>query len=354
MTKSILPLPAERPRRFPVWAGSLCSALMLSACPQPTPMDGPEPDPVVEPDGPYENGTIGNLAPAANDPVVHSPFDATLSPGGEDVYYLALGRDDDGDQVPGVFHVPAAGGAPATLALGDPLEAPAGLDITIDGSRLVIADVSALDDDERAGALLSLPVSGGAPSALAGTEGYAPAGVVVAVVDGEERAYFTGRDPSTSEAGVFMTSVEGGSVQSVAQGAPFASPGGIAVNQAGVVYVVDGDPSDPAARVLQVEGGAAEVLLTGIGVGYPAGIALSKDESVILVSGIDPVAGTDIVYRVVLDSLEVGTLSEGIDTFAESAGLHRAHDAEAYAWADSEASGTGTVFVLTPPTPAAD
>ena len=38
-----------------------------------------------------------------------------------------------------------------------------------------------------------------------------------------------------------------------------------------------------------------------------------------------------------------------MEQFAESAGLHRAHDAEVYAWADSEANGTGTVYVLRGP-----
>jgi hypothetical protein len=37
----------------------------------------------------------------------------------------------------------------------------------------------------------------------------------------------------------------------------------------------------------------------------------------------------------------------GIDKFSESAGLHRSHGVGVYAWADSHANGTGTVYVLT-------
>jgi hypothetical protein len=338
MTKS------QAASRLRVAVALLLGGLLSAACVNTEPTPAP---------GPIENGTIGGLTAAAHDETTQSPFDATLSPEGEEVYYIALGKDEDGEDTPGVFTVPAAGGAPTELALGDPLQGPAGVDITLDGATLLIADPAAEDedaDDPEQGALFAVPTAGGAPSVVTGTAGYAPTGVVVARTSGTEYAYFTGRDPVTQERGLFRVEPAGGAVESLAQGAPFSDPGGVAVNEEGVAFVVDGDPEDPEARVIKVERSTAIVIVEGIGVGYPAGIALSKDETVFLVSGIDPEAGHDTVYRVVVDSLEMTQISDPISSYAESAGLHRAHDAEVYAWADSEADGSGTVYVLTPPT----
>jgi hypothetical protein len=43
---------------------------------------------------------------------------------------------------------------------------------------------------------------------------------------------------------------------------------------------------------------------------------------------------------------QVSTFNQSISSFAEPAGLHRAHGADIYAWADSRANGSGTVFAL--------
>ena len=112
------------------------------------------------------------------------------------------------------------------------------------------------------------------------------------------------------------------------------------------LYVVDTIGDANRAQVVSISKGVASVILPGIGCGYPAGIALAQDESAILVSGLEPTLGTDIVYRLDLGSKEVATVSQGIDTFNESAGLHRAHGTDVYAWADSRANGGGTVFLL--------
>jgi hypothetical protein len=41
-------------------------------------------------------------------------------------------------------------------------------------------------------------------------------------------------------------------------------------------------------------------------------------------------------------------MTDPIGAFHESAGLHRAHDVDVFAWADSRANDTGTVYVLEP------
>jgi DNA-binding beta-propeller fold protein YncE len=295
------------------------------------------------------DGTIGSLDAAANDDAVQSPFDATPSPDGSEVYFTAL-IEQDGDDVPGVFHVAATGGEPETLAVGEPLQAPVGITIGLDGSTLYIADAAALDDGEGgSGAVLTVPVAGGAPTALAGTLGYAPQGVVVAREGDTGMLWFTGTDPETGVPGVFKTPLSGGAVLPMVEEGSLQDPGGIAAGENGEAYVVDSLGSEQLASLVRIADGNASTMVPNIGVGYPAGVALSYDESVLLVSGIDPVAGTDLVYRVEIDGLAVQTVSGGIDGFAESAGLHRAHDAEVYAWADSEANETGTVYVLRGP-----
>jgi len=45
---------------------------------------------------------------------------------------------------------------------------------------------------------------------------------------------------------------------------------------------------------------------------------------------------------------DVAVMTEPVGAFSESAGLHRAHDADVFAWADSKANGSGTVYVLKP------
>jgi hypothetical protein len=333
--------------------GALLITLGSAACEVPPPVD-PSP---AEGEGEGEgeaperigDGTIGSLDAAANDDTVQAPFDATPSPDGSEVYFTALVKQD-GEDVPGVFHVSSQGGDPETLASDEPLQAPVGITISLDGQTLYIADAAALDDGEgNAGAVLTVPVTGGAPTALAGTLGYAPQGVVV-VREGDGSAlWFTGTDPANGTPGVFRVGLSGGAVEPMVDSDVLRDPGGLTVAADGSAYVVDQLGSDPLASIVRIAGGSASTLVPNIGVGYPAGITLSYDETVLLVSGIDPVAGSDLVYRVVLDGIEVQTISEPIASFAESAGLHRAHDAEVYAWADSEANGTGTVYVLRGP-----
>lgn len=327
----------------------VCAVVAASSCAVPPPVD-PLPTADAGTAQQLGDGTIGSLAAAANDDAIQSPFDATPSPDGSLVYFTALTRSVDGlVDVPGIFRVSAEGGDPETIAVGDPLAAPVNISVRLDGSALIIADAAAFDDDETGeGALLTVPVSAGTPTLINGTRGYAPHGLTVALVDDEERVYFTGTSPDTEEPGLFYVAPTGGVVTTVAKGAPFASPGGVTVNAAGVAFVVDALGSDDLAALLRVENGEVSLLQGRIGVGYPAGVTLSRDESRLLVSGLDPVTRRDLVYRLTLADGTLETMNTGIADFSEPAGLHRAHDAEVYAWADSEANATGTVYVLTP------
>jgi uncharacterized protein (DUF2164 family) len=102
------------------------------------------------------------------------------------------------------------------------------------------------------------------------------------------------------------------------------------------------------ASVIAVHGGKASVFVPDLGVGYPAGCALVQDESALLVSGIDKTTRTDVVYRIgpLGASPQVTSFSKTIGAYYEAAGLHRALGADVYAWADSSANGSGTVYLL--------
>jgi DNA-binding beta-propeller fold protein YncE len=291
--------------------------------------------------------TAPAISVAAHDSAIRAPFDATPSPKGDRVYYTALKRADDGEDLPGVFSVAADGsGDIETLSEGAPLTAPVGVSISLDGSQLFVAD-TATGSSSR-GAILTLPSSGGSASPLAGTEGYAPAGLAIAKVKDQEYLYFTGRDPERAAGGLFRVAASGGVAEAGADGGAFDDPSGVTISAKGDAYVVDASIDEHAARVLRVHEGKAESFVADLGIGFPAGITLTHDESTLLVSGVDPTSKHDVVYFVDVASRKLSRLTKTVGAFAEAAGLHRAHDADVFAWADSQADSSGTVYLLKP------
>jgi sugar lactone lactonase YvrE len=287
---------------------------------------------------------ISNIQPAANDDSFRTPFDATPDPKGENVYFTALTKEG----IPAVLTVPAKGGPVKILHQGEPLASPFGIAISEDGQRLFIADGSASpsgpdgDADDDRGGILTMAVSGGVPAFLGGTAGKSPRGVEVV----GDQVYFTAK--SGNKAGVYRTGLGGGAVGAVFEGSPVVDPSGIAITKKGVVYFMDSSGEGVAgAAVLSVVDGKIATVKDGLAVGHPAGIALVSDDSAVLVSGIAPATQTDIVYRVELGSGATKSFTDLIGNFQESAGLHRAKGGETYAWADSKANKTGTVYVLT-------
>jgi DNA-binding beta-propeller fold protein YncE len=289
------------------------------------------------------NGQIGTIQKAANDNTFSSPFDATPSPDGKTVYFTAIGSDGTG----GVFSTSASGGAATRLDTGNVLVSPFGIAVSPDGKELYVADPAADDDTKNLyGAIFVLPTAGGTPTVLGGTQGLVPRSVVVSA---DQHLYFTGGASAKSVPGVYQTALSGGMPTTIAKGMPFVAPSGIAVAKSGDIYVVDAVASvSSLASVIVVHGGQATELVPDLGVGYPAGCALVQDESALLVSGLDPATGKDVVYRVSpLDMApQVSSFNKTIGAYSEPAGLHRALGADIYAWADSRANNTGTVYVL--------
>jgi DNA-binding beta-propeller fold protein YncE len=288
------------------------------------------------------SGQIGTISKAANDTTFTSPFDATPSPDGKSVYFTAIGSDGTG----GVFTSTASGGMATRLDTGSVLVSPFGIAISPDGKELYVADPAADDDvNNLYGAIYVLPSAGGTPTVLGGTQGLVPRSVTVA----GSNLYFTGGASAKSSPGVYQTSLSGGMPKTIAKGAPFVDPSGLAVAQSGDIYVVDTVASSSRlASVLLVHGGQVSEFVADLGVGYPAGCALVQDESALLVSGLDTSTQKDVVYRVspLAGSPQVTSFNKTIGAYSESAGLHRALQADIYAWADSRANNTGTVYVL--------
>jgi sugar lactone lactonase YvrE len=328
---------ARRFGRIAMILGAVATASIASAaCSDESTSDGKKP-------------TIG---PVANDPGIEMPVDATPSPDGKDIYFIANSKVADEDNIgfgrqAAIYKVSASGGPITKLHQGEPLVAPFGITISNDGQTLFIADTGAVTSEERSdGRVFTLGVGGGVPSPLSGTEGLAPGGIEVS----GDSLFITGR--KDGKAGLYKTgtTTPRGAVTPVAVGEMFSDPSGVAVTRSGEAYVVDSGSAvhgEAFASVVKVKvDGSTEVVVSGIHVGHPAGLALTHDENTIYVSGFDSSKGTDVVFSVNRATKEIGEFTDSIADFTESAGLHRARNTDVFAWADSHANGTGTVYVL--------
>jgi DNA-binding beta-propeller fold protein YncE len=278
------------------------------------------------------------VTPAANSADFLSPLDATPDPKGEKVYFTAIAADG----TPAVFVSAATGGGVTKLASGAPLVAPFGIAISGDGQTLFVADSGADNgEDEDKGAIFTLPIGGGTPAVLAGTEKTQPRGLEVL----GSTVYFTGRD-GEDRVGVMKTGVAGGGRTAVAVGEPFQAPSGIALADDGTIYVADARSGAGSAVYRIANGGTPEVFKDGVGLGYPAGVALSQDAKTLFISGREPGKGTDVVYQVKVSDKSTTLITDVFGNFEEAAGLHRAKGADVFAWADRSANNSGTVYVL--------
>lgn len=327
--------------RLGLWFGLCGCAQACSGPPGPADVPGKQGKQAEE----LPAGPAPMLAVAANDATTLGPVDAAPSPDGKRIYYLAVSNDGSDQPNAGVFAVDAdaeGSGEIEELASGQPLLTPLGIDSSLDGSALFIADTTA--GAGATGALFRLAAAGGMPSTVPGTEGYRPAGLVVSERRGEEVLYFTGHDPETGEGAVFRISTGGGEAHRIASFGADSEPGGVAVAENGELYVAD--HAGAGARVLRVRDEEVREYVKEIGLGFPAGIALTSDSRTLLISGLDPETKHDVVYSVNLASREIGRVTQGISAFRESAGLHRAHDTNVFAWADSQANDSGTVYTV--------
>lgn len=312
----------------------------------PTPSPSPTPGPV----GAGSAEVTGVRALASG---LIAPMDSTPDPEGNRVFFTAMAGPRSADSfdaaAAGVVMVTnKSGAAPSMLASG--FTAPVQVIMSIDGDTTFVADPAAQfagampQDEPMFGAVFSVPSAGGNKSEVAGTRGYRPRGLDVQLVDGDEWLYFVGVDPADGDAGVFRVKIAGGSVETIKKGEPFGSPQCLAVTKTGDVYVTDSGDRLREGSILKVVDGAVSVIAEQVRMATPAGVALSEDEKFLLVSAIRSEAqgGTAVVLRIDLATNTVGLFDDGISSNTNSAGLHRAHKADAFTWADSG----GTVYLV--------
>ena len=291
-------------------------------------------------------GGLGALKvePAVTDMI---PFDATPDINGVDVF--AVGLDKAGEAV--INQGKMDGSAPSTaLHTGLPLVAPLNIATSTDGKMLFIADPGAEDAMGNPGQIFSIPTAGGTLANLANADGYRARGLEIISENSKDVIYFAGTDP-TGVGGIFKVPADNsGPVVAISTGAPLNDPSGIAVSLKGDIYACDTvQDGDNLGIVVAIKGGVLSTLATGILAGYPCGVALDTENSVLLVSALDPLKKTDVIINIDLATKTSTLLSQGIDTFLEPAGLHRAKQGgNSFAWADSAANG-GTVFRVTFP-----
>jgi DNA-binding beta-propeller fold protein YncE len=268
-----------------------------------------------------------------------NPLDSVPNSKGTTFYFTAKSAAG----VPGVYSVAASGGTAKVIASGAPFVSPLGIAISSDDSTLYVADPGAEVDPNNDGAVFTVPVSGGAAAALAGTAGYEPRGMDVRKTSSGDVLYFAGVDPSDMVAGLFQMATAGGTPMALAKGAPISDPSGVAVTATGDVYLADAGTA--AGRLILVHAGSASVVAGNLRVGYPAGVALTLDGKTAFVSGLDPVAETSLVYAVNLTSGHVTTQAASIGVNNESGGLHRASASGVMSWCGVTAgAGEGLVY----------
>jgi hypothetical protein len=274
-------------------------------------------------------------------------FDAVPNSTGTTVYFTAL---DTAGNV-GVYSVPvgAAPAAATALATGAPFIAPFGIAIGSNDGTVYVADPGAVDSvgDDR-GSVFSLATTGSpTPIAVGGTPDYQPRGITVGTTGTSDTLFFTGNDQATGAPGVFSVSSSGGTVANVIEGAPFVDPSGVAVTSSGDVYVLDTVAAGShRGAIIKGSGGTASAVASNLWVGYPAGIALNQGGTGLVVSGLSTASGPDTISSVTLTGTSTPLITTGLANLSNAAGLHRASNANVYAFVDSAGDGTDAVYVI--------
>jgi hypothetical protein len=315
-------------RRRVGWPGAVALVLAIAGCSK----DENPPPPAAKGDGTVKSVATVSTGGAS----FRLPFDATLSPDGKTAYFTAL--VDDGAAL---FQVPAAGGTPTKLA---DLVAPGSVDVTGDGRTVVVADPGVESSTGALGAIVAVSSSGGMPAVIPGTEGTTPRGVAAS----GNRIVFTGADPADGAPGVFETSPGGGLSTLLKTG--LVGPSGVTITPGGDVYVLDAEADGAStSRLLKVSMGAGTALVTGLRAGFPAGVAAAENGLAFLVATTDATTGKAQLERFTTTGTRAGNpVGTTIGAFDEPAGLHRAAQSDSYAYVDSGASDSGTVFVINP------
>ena len=306
------------------------------------------------------NDAVRAIEPAAvgSTTSFYAPLDATPDPDGNQFYFTAMSN-----QGAGVFAVPATGGSVVTLTVGAPFVAPVGLVVSTDGQRIYIADPNAAIATTPAiaarvpltatGALFSLPSSGGRPTLLAGTEHTAPRGLTLVKENAVDVIYFTGVAPEDGQPAVMKIPASGGTLTVLEKGGQLVAPVGIAVSKTGAIYLADQAASGGELGAVfrfnphthEGRSSHAELLADRVRMGNPAGITLTFDESLLLVSTLEPNARTSQVLVINTTTRDQGIVNKIVGVNTASGGLHRAHNNNVMVWCGVTAGSGGQGIV---------
>ena len=319
-------------KRLFIVPGLLLLALLLASCSTavaPTPTASSHTPPAALGDASISSIT---LVAQSKGVTFHTPLDSTPDVEATTIYFTATGSHG-----PGVFRVPAAGGAVTEVFTGSPFVAPRALAFSPDGTKLVIADPEA----GRTGELFTLATNGGTPTAIPGSLGSAPENLNVYTQSGQSLVYFTGKDPQSGQPAVLTLPITGASAPTVVvKGSPLLAPDGIVVAPSGVIYISDRGTLDKG-KVFKIEGTTVVAVLSQIHTGNPAGIGLSPDASLLLISAHQPESSFDEILLINLNTLQTGTVTKIIGQNSSAGGLHVSLDQKVvFSWADIQ----GTVY----------
>lgn len=279
------------------------------------------------------DGSIKNITLVTQSGDFNNPLDSTPDVNGTTIYFTATGPHGKG-----VFQVPASGGAATEVFTGSPFVAPRCLVVSLDGQLIYVADPGA----GNGGAIFALPLHGGSPSIVRGSQQTAPQNIDVVSQNGQETIYFSGKDPSSGMPAILKLPVKGADAASVVvKGSPLVAPDGIVVTQSGTLYVSDRSAAGTdSGQIFKIEGSSIQAIVARIHTGNPAGIALSPDESLLLVSAYQSNSTNDQVLLVDLATLQTGSVTKIVGQNQNAAGLHASHaNKSILSWADVSRSG---------------
>lgn len=316
--------------------------------PDATPADGGGDVPADVPAGP----TLRTRAVVSCGSVCTRPLDAIPDSRGANVYFTAFAADGR----PGVFRaaVPAEGAAPAmptAVMVSDAFEFPVGIAISNDDATIYVADQTATRGTEVGiGAVFSLPAAGGTPTNVnVGDVLVHPVSITVSadgnelLVAGQERVTM-GMNVDLRRA-LFRVPRAGGVATRVTN--DLVDPSGVSQTSSGTILCHDtrrGGTRSATAVAINATG-AVTNFAGGLVANYPAGLSHSVDGSRVLFSGADPTVGPGLLTLAGGASpMATAELSAGME---RPLGLHRARMADAWAVADESAAESGQVFMVT-------
>ena len=288
--------------------------LVFTACGSTT--SSPTATPSSTPKPALGNDLVKSVSVATQSGDFHNPLDSTPDLNGTTIYFTATGPHG-----PGVFRVPAAGGAVTEVYTGTPFVAPRGIAFSTDGQYLYVADPSA----GTGGQIFRLAPGGGLPSPVRGSAGTAPQNLYVVIQSGQQVIYFSGKDPGSGQAAVLKLAASGAAAPTVvAQGSPLVAPDGVVVTRSGIVYVSDRSASGGGiGKVFKIDGSVVTALVAQVRTGNPAGIALTQDESILLVSALQLNSLSDQLLLVDLHTGQTGSVTKVVSQNQNDAGgLH--------------------------------